>query len=244
MSQVSKVKLVSATAYLIAIHVLIVLLVMKTDAYSILMRFLNVEHEHFEASIYYKQSIAYHKRQALSIDSHTTVLFGDSMLDGINHSLLGNAVNFSIGGDKSGTLKDRLTLYPEIGQANTIIFNIGINDLPSQAPLTIASNINQIMHFVAKKNQIWLGVLPITKMYAEEHKIDLGNLHALNKKIEQLCQTQRSCTYNRPPQKLLTRAGFLSPHHTTDGIHLNKSGYDIWTKSILSHVSLQQGTHE
>jgi len=221
-------------AYLILLHVLVVVLIFKTDTYIRFVHWLG-KPPAIEESRAYQNAAQHQVRRQQTLEAHQTVFLGDSMIAGMNTAhVIPASLNFGIGGDTSKGLIKRLSLYPNLKNAQQIVIGIGINDLPYQSVDTIVQNILDMLRYFSHKQNIYvLGLLPVTKSHSENSQRSLQAIQAINKQLQTRLLKFGQTTYIEPPEALSDSTGYLREDaHLGDGLHLNQRGYALWQQHL------------
>lgn len=220
--------------YGLAIHILMVILLFKTDAYLILRERIGLVPIEIESTDFYRKMVGYHRRQLTNVEDNTLVFLGDSMVHGLNVSSLSpNALNLGIGGDTVSAMTKRVQSYPELQKAKGVVVGIGINSIGYRSTEEITQEQKGLMNEMdSLAIQLWLAILPTSQSYSENKRKNLAEIEHVNTDAERICDTIRNCHFLRVPPDLLASNGYLNENVHSDGIHLNRLGYAIWQAAI------------
>lgn len=177
-----------------------------------------------------------------------TILLGDSLTQGFPIDLLlpnRSWLNQGIAGDKSIDLLRRLRILKGI-KPDTIFLMIGINDLLyGESEKNILSNYCQIIRHLQISHPttriVVQSLLPHASTEANWKERD-RLLTVSNQRILHLNQTLEAITYAAHVDYLdlyslfTNKHGNLSMNLSTDGLHLNYKGYQVWQMGILSYL--------
>jgi lysophospholipase L1-like esterase len=105
----------------------------------------------------------------------------------------------------------------------------------------ISENMRQIMRRVKESSPettiFWQSVLPINNDFGRYQRM-IGKeeqIKELNRIIREICEEEGiEFIYLYP--LFLNENGQLDPQFTTDGLHLNEAGYEIWVEKIREFV--------
>ena len=173
-----------------------------------------------------------------------------------------NIVNRGISGDITGGILarlDEITFY----KPKAVFLLIGINDIfdaeiPNRekiTPLYVSNNIikiaNQIIDHSSLTEIFIQTILPVNhEIYIEksgffpEHKIPLPEqINQINSMIINQADVQQYKVIDLH-SLFINEDGLLNKLYTTDGVHLNNNGYDVWVSYIHSYIQELQTTQE
>lgn len=149
-----------------------------------------------------------------------------------------STVNRGIIGDETIGIYDRLhQILP--GHPKAIYLMTGINDLSHNlSPDSIISMIRLVIERIQRESpstQIFLqSLLPINESFQRykslENKTDL--IPPINRRLQTLSKEKGITFIHLFPLFTLPNTPILRPELTTDGLHLNEKGYDIWVKEL------------
>lgn len=173
------------------------------------------------------------------------VLAGDSISLSFPEQLLPLDVtwlNQAISGEGSEGLYERLPLLDNT-RPDKIFVMIGINDLlRGEDDETILENHRKII-----KDILWIhpntevvvqSILPHSGENAtwegREKLLDLPNqrIERLNERLAAIAQVEGATYLNLYPL-FSDEAGYLNAKFTTDGLHLNEQGYELWRMALI-----------
>ena len=179
------------------------------------------------------------------ITSKDIVMLGNSITEGgAWNNLLGiqQVRNRGISGDIASGVLARMNQITQ-GRPDKVFLLIGINDISNNIPTdTIVSNISKIVNEIKTKSprtKIYLqSILPVNETFGRFRKID-GKAPAIidaNEKIQQLAKTKRVYFINLHPLFVEKNTYILRKELTSDGLHLNENGYQVWIKELKKHL--------
>ncbi len=203
----------------------------------------------------YEQWVEQLQREAIAAANNRpdrlTVLVGDSLSLWFPSKLLPwdrNWLNQGISGETSAGLLKRLYLFDST-RPETIFVMIGINDLVHGVnDRTILANQRRIirqLRAVHPGSQIVVqSILPHSGEAAtwegRDRLLQLSNsrIRKINRSLKALADVEGAFFLNLHP--LFTDAqGFLRSELSTDGLHLNDQGYQVWSTAIKMYSKIR-----
>ncbi len=180
---------------------------------------------------------------------HLTVLLGDSISLWFPPELLPEQrywLNQGISGEGSAGLLRRLQLIDETDPQGIFIM-IGINDLIRGVEgETVVANVELIVKYLKRNHPeskiILQSILPHSGSQAtwegRERLLEIPNLDIrnINRRLEKIAE-QKEIIYLDLYSLFADDQGNLNTELTTDGLHLNEEGYELWR--IALQVSSQ-----
>jgi lysophospholipase L1-like esterase len=168
--------------------------------------------------------------------SDSTYLFvGNSLTKGYDLSVFqSDAVNWSISGDVLDGLSWRLSGLNEATPMKMIL-NLGINDIIHGFGFKIEKMSNFIQEFKTYSPDTQILVMSLSPecldsgLFTSPKRISLEIINA-NRELKEMCS--RLDVYYVDVYSALQDKGKLRPGFTTDGLHLNQAGYNVWTESL------------
>jgi lysophospholipase L1-like esterase len=147
-------------------------------------------------------------------------------------------INRGIGGDDTDRILLRLDEIVR-RKPDKIFIMDGINDLGKNRSISyIMNNYKKMVDQLSKETphtKLYLqSVLPINNRI-RNHRRTNDEIKALNLQIEKLAKAY-DATYIDLFKLFINKEGMLSEELTTDGIHINGNGYQLWRKSIYDYV--------
>jgi len=164
------------------------------------------------------------------------VLLGDSITAQLweNKLLDSHFINRGVGGDTTKQMYDRL---PKIinSQPEVCFIMAGVNDLFQAVPMaSTLTNMEKIVTDLQKE-----GIRPVIQSVL--YVVDSNWAKSHNKTTEKLNdEYKRICEENGidfiDVNSVLSEAGSLRKEFSSDGIHLNAKGNEVWIKFLLSLI--------
>lgn len=220
------------TTYIIALHVIVIVALTKSDLIEQTARYFGKQPP--ELSHYYHTLVSHHQRQDSQLPADSIIFIGDSHIQGLaTTNFTEPHINYGIGSDTTVGVLKRLALYTSINNAKAVLIHIGVNDLKRRDNQTIINNIEKIVNAInAKTPLIISSLLPVDEQSARPH-FSNKRIQAINSALKTLKRTQGRLIVLRPPSSLLDNKGqLLTQFHNGDGLHLNERGYNILSHAI------------
>jgi lysophospholipase L1-like esterase len=179
--------------------------------------------------------------------SNKIVFLGDSMIKRGHWSTYfhnKNIVNLGIGGNKTTDVLQRLD---QVAAENPkkIFLMVGINDiLQLKNPKETVKNYDEILSTLSKKlpkTRIYvMSVLPLNEKKTHEYRkgtqwVSPDQVNQLNAEIKKMSKTKSHVTYIDLFPKLVQNGQVLYIY-SSDGLHLNQVGYNVWAREIKADV--------
>ncbi|MBO5715942.1 MAG: hypothetical protein J6S23_06075 [Clostridia bacterium] len=229
-----------------AIYLAIIsLFIIATIVLSVMLVMANQRKASFEMSNYYNNKVMSFAIQNTNLSKEQIVFIGDSItdlypLDDYYADLDLACYNRGIGGDTTQGVIDRLQVSIFDLKPSKIVLMIGTNDVNGGIPNDkIISNYKKILEEI-KINQplvelYFMSVIPQNKILKQSSGIDVTKnnktINKINTEIEKLCE-EYGHTYIDLYPALLDENGYLRADCSDDGLHLNSTGFEIWTSLL------------
>jgi len=175
------------------------------------------------------------------------IIIGDSMVAYLNLNKFGLAkeiINQGIAGDTTIGVIDRLDLVTRLNPSK-VILSIGSNDivLTNLTLKETVENIIKIKEEIEEKSSSKVYVMNLTPVLRDHEITNMDYVsHRTNEDIKfinhELKKRIVEDQYINIFDELTDQNGNLSLKYTTDGIHLNPLGYEIYSK-ILNQIIKQ-----
>ena len=203
----------------------------------------------------YEQWVEQLQREAIAAAENRpgrlTVLLGDSLSLWFPSQLLPEDrtwLNQGISGETSAGLLKRLYLFDST-RPETIFLMIGVNDLihgiDDSAILANQRSIIRQLRYVHPRSQIVIqSILPHSGQAATwegRHRllqIPNSRIRKINRSIKALADDEGAFFLNLHPL-FANSKGFLRPELSTDGLHLNDEGYQVWSTAIQMYSKMR-----
>ena len=151
--------------YLIGIHLLLAVVLLKSDFIDRVQTKLGIQQSGLSAEItpHFHRMLRYHKRMDGNVPDGSVVFIGDSITQGLCVSAITcPSVNYGIGSDTTLGVLQRLQDYRSIDRASAVLLAIGINDMKRRSNDEIFENYRLIIEQIPKTTPIvFSAVLPL-----------------------------------------------------------------------------------
>ena len=235
-------------AYLVALHGVVVVLMVKTDFAVRAGKTLGwLPPEEWTERIY--RDILLQAAQDPDVAAGSVVLVGDSIIRGVPaRAVAANAANFGIGGDTTHTLRARLPLLRSLSAAEAIVVGVGVNDLKYRDGAAIAADYAVLLDGLPRNVPvIVVSVLPVdasaVQVIARSY---LRNpiLRGLNTGLAEMCRQRARCRFlDVWPEMIDAASGGLEPSlGGGDGWHLSAAGNRVLGRLIRDAVISARST--
>ena len=169
------------------------------------------------------------------------IMAGNSITEGGNWKKLLNdttVINRGIGGDVTFGLLARLNDIIK-RKPSKLFLLIGVNDLSRNTPdEVILDNIYNLVHIVHKSNpgtQIYVqSILPLNetfKNFPEKYRGKLEHITTINNNLRKYGE-KLHYTFVDINKEFADKESKMEARYSTDGLHLNASGYDHWVEIL------------
>ncbi|MBD2326444.1 GDSL-type esterase/lipase family protein [Alkalinema sp. FACHB-956] len=206
----------------------------------------------------YEQWLEILQKEASAIAKKTpdrlTVLLGDSLSLWFPTELLPSDrtwLNQGISGENSAGLLKRLNFLDET-KPQTIFLMVGVNDLIKGVPADqVVANLRQTVQTLKEKHPSTEIVLQALLPHGGERatvtdreavlKVSNEQIFKLNQQIAAIAQEEQVFFLNLYPL-FADSDGLLRQDLSTDGLHLNREGYNVWRTAltVFSQTKLAQ----
>tara|TARA_R110002096_G_scaffold193212_5_gene374882 strand:+ start:484 stop:1209 length:726 start_codon:yes stop_codon:yes gene_type:complete len=220
-----------ATVYLVFIHVLIAILLIKTNFFLLAGKTLGVTPaEEFHAQLY--QNL-FEKTEAFrrAVDTKV-ILIGDSLSTKIPaEALPENTLNLAIGGLTTKGAERLIGTIAPVDQGVSYIVELGVNDLKYRQPSIVVRDIQELVAVLSETSKVTLiGLLPVDMKNAKvQERAYLKNMtfRQINAELSAFCNSLTQCSF-LDTQFLADEKGNLREEYSVaDGWHLSFMGASI-----------------
>lgn len=149
--------------------------------------------------------------------------------------------NRGISGDNTEGVLARLDEIVN-AQPSMIFLMIGINDISQNYNNDyLCKNFERIIQHIRKDSPETIvyiqSLLPVNNTFGRYKKLinKEKQIEQLNKQLKSFCKKEKIQFVNLYPL-FLQKKRTLNPAYTTDGLHLNEAGYQVWTEAIKSLI--------
>jgi lysophospholipase L1-like esterase len=225
----ARVKRAVFALYLLALHALVLLLLVKTDFSTRAGKTLGwLPPEEF-SELYYRTVLAQAAR-AKTVPPGGWLLLGDSIVAGLDPSRIApGAANFGLAGDTVRTLAARLPTLGTLDRAGAIVLGVGVNDLKYRQPAQIAADYTALLAALPRVPVLALLPLPVD----EAGPAALARAYLRNALIAALDDAERTACTARPR---CTPVAAPRVQYGPDGWHLSASGSEALADVLREHI--------
>ena len=180
----------------------------------------SASHEHSEARLAVIRS-------QLSRVEKPIIVMGDSIVESslLPPSICGHPViNAGIGGATIGFFTRYASLIIDGSEPELVVLSVGINDANTPAATFQAA-------YLATLRSVSSPVEVVTITPSRSPLIDAASIEQFNTLIKSLDSSYLT----------IDAAKNLTGEMTTDGIHLNRDGYDLWNKAVVHGIESKIG---
>lgn len=148
--------------------------------------------------------------------------------------------NYGVAGNTIYQVLDRVDELFE-KKAHQLFLLIGINDLGENRHITeIVKDYNRLVELLIDNNVATeinlVSVLPIIESSWQKPGLTNSNIKKLNSEIK-VKATENSIEFIDVNYLFTDESGQLNSEFTTDGLHLNKTGYTLYVKLIKEKIN-------
>ena len=222
------------TAYLVFIHVLLVVVIAKSDFIDRVATKFGFAPQ--ELPSHYQAMAEFHDRVDQNVPAQSVLFIGDSHIQGLAVSAVtDHAVNFGIGGDTTVGVMKRLRRYQSLTSVKAVVLAIGFNDLRLRSNAEIIKRMGEILTYLDERASVVLcAVIPVGQ---KEHEAFNQRIRNLNASLKEMVSRHNRVTYLDSFSGLLTPQGYLPSHyHVSDGVHLSEQGYAHWISQLAQSL--------
>lgn len=226
------------TGWLVALHLALIYALFNTSLLSELSgRTSAANIGNTELTYHYHQSVKAHTGIDYFVEEGSAIFIGDSITEGLNTNMVFQpSVNFGISMDTTRGVYERLDVYSSLSKASVIVLAVGINDLIHRTAEAALGNYNQIL----KKLPASVPILVSAILPVDENVGWVGfneKVLTMNTGLKMMTEQKANFFFINPGDYLVSDDGNLSSQYHTDGIHLNKKGYEIWISRLKKAFS-------
>lgn len=189
----------------------------------------------------YEEKVAAHSAENASLKQGQTVFIGDSITEHYATAwayrrLNTEVYNRGISGDTSDRLLTRLSESLFGAAPSRVVLMIGTNDIElGRSPEEIAAIYEQILRLIAtqlpRAEVYCVSIIPQNTEHAEQAHEHNRQIRRTNERIEALTVAFGG-SYVNLYDRLTDETGLLRRSYSPDGLHLNRRGYRVWTRTM------------
>lgn len=225
--------------YIIAVHVLLAVLVFKTNFLVLAGKTLGmVPPEEWTTS--FLRQVLQQAAEDTDVPPHAVILVGDSLIAELPATAIDRrAVNYGLGGDTTHTLLARLPVLRGIATSRAVVLGVGVNDLKYRPVHQIEQDYARLLTRLSTVRMVLaVPVLPVIESgNAARRRPYLRNttIAILDRGLSRLCAQQTNCRFlNIRP--FVTATDRISLYGN-DGWHLSAAGANELARLIRNALS-------
>lgn len=222
--------------YLIGVHLLIGMILWKSDFIPKVKSRLGGEAHVDERSKFFLDMRCYHSRSVDLVPEGSVFFIGDSIIQGLCvDAVIQPSVNYGIGGDTTVGVLERMGDYA-YDRASAVVLCIGGNDLKFREPVAVLDNVKIFVDRIDPPLPIIVSSVPLEDESVRPASRHInGQIIQLNALLEQL--TTHSSRLHFCDHSNLSESGqLLRRLHVGDGMHPNNEGNRILAANFKSVI--------
>jgi len=225
-------------AYLFMIHILLALILVRSDFIESVGYKLGVSTTP-ELSAYYDLITTYHFRMDGNVPEGASLFIGDSITQGLATSAIANlSVNYGIGTDTTLGVLNRVPKYKSLSRAGSVVLAIGVNDLRRRSNEEIVTNYKDILDSLPENIPVVVSaILPVDER-VQGVNFENKRISRVNKLLLELVGEYDNVTFSDAGKALRGLDNNLKlDFHVGDGVHLSSDGYQVWIRELRQALS-------
>ncbi len=213
--------------YLLALHLLVVILIVKTDfipRVQVRLGLMALPNLHLQ------NMLRYHLRMDGLVPDGGVIFLGDSITQALaTAAVVPYATNYGIGMETTADVLNVIPLYKSLTRAHAIVLTIGINDFVLGRTEGLHDRYRQVLAALPMEpSLVWCAVMP-----AMREDIRLSAIRDANRTIQDLCRTRPRCMFLDTGSMFVDSEGRIIPEYfLPDGVHLSAIGYRRWIAAL------------
>ncbi|WP_438863387.1 GDSL-type esterase/lipase family protein [Neptunicella sp.] len=224
--------------YLIILHVLLVILIVKTNFIPRVINKLGYAQPSEELGEYYYKQLAFQHRVDKNLPSQSIIFIGDSHIASLAVSAISDhSVNWGIGKDTTWGVLQRISTYASLDKAKLIVIAIGFNDLAIRSDNEITQNYRAIITRVPPHIPILFNtILPVNETVKNSVSLNQRIIN-INKALQDICnQSERLDILDMTDVLIGKQTSLRDQYYLADGIHLSQAGNQLWISNIKAFI--------
>jgi lysophospholipase L1-like esterase len=228
-----KTKTVMIVVYLIAIHALLAVALVKPDIMPRIGLALDVKQPP-EDIPFIPMMRGVHAWMDESVPAGATIFLGDSITMALATAAVApNAVNYGISWQRSDQLIQSMDIYESIARASRVFVMVGTNDVLEGREADIQSRYQTILAKIPVNVEVVMSSIPpVGDVVMYGRKVDDKNVRAVVAIAKTVCEADTRCRFVNTYEALSTDSkptqGVLLP----DQVHLSPKGYQLWIEAL------------
>jgi lysophospholipase L1-like esterase len=216
-----------ALGYILALHLLVIILIAKTDfipRVQVRLGLMEIPNLHLQ------NMLRYHFQMDDLVPDGGVIFLGDSITQALaTAAVVPYATNYGIGMETTADLMNAIPLYESLTRAHAIVLTIGINDFVLGRTEGLHDRYRQILAALPSgPSLVWCAVMP-----AMRADIRPSAIREANRTIQDLCRTRPRCMFLDTWSMFVDSEGRIIPKYfLPDGVHLSANGYRRWIAAL------------
>jgi len=144
-------------------------------------------------------------------------------------------INFRYQG-RDVSLTDGLTAMG----ANKAFIMLGVNDIGGRRWENVEQSFAQLIDTIHEEcpqvEVVLFGVLPVSRSYCLEHKLDIAKWNSFNPILEGICRNH-GAEFVSFADQVMTPEGYLDKALSDGQFHLNTAGEDLWIQFMRRYAA-------
>ncbi|MBR0357084.1 MAG: SGNH/GDSL hydrolase family protein, partial [Clostridia bacterium] len=144
-------------------------------------------------------------------------------------------INFRYRG-RSMALTDALTAM----EAKKAFVMLGVNDIGGRRWEKVEESFARIIDNIHEKcpgvEVILFGILPVSRSYCREHKLNIERWNSFNPILEGICR-EHGAEFISFADQVMTAEGYLDNALSDGQFHLNQAGEDLWIRFLRRYAA-------
>lgn len=175
------------------------------------------------------QMRSFHRRVDRNTPAGAIIFLGASTVQGLNASQVrACSANFGIGGETSGELLDRLGDYGSLKRASAIVVMTGLNDVLRRDDADLGGRYRRLLAALPPATPVILSSLPQLPASHRPGRRFGPRIARANQLARTACEERPSCRFVDLHEPMSRFGALTEP----DGIHLNSTGYALWSRLL------------
>ena len=227
--------------YLIALHALLAVALIKTDLIRRVAIKIGLTKQDFsEKASLIPQVRELHRRIDRTVPKGATIFLGDGITAALaTAAVVPYGVNYGIGSQRSDQLIRSMDIYESIKHAERVVVMIGTNDILQGREAGIESRYQAILAKIPPNIEVFLSSVPplgITEFAGRQ--IENSKVRFAVMSAESACKADHRCRFVNAYNELSIAETPLPGVLSEDGRHLTPRGYELWIKLIREAITL------
>lgn len=230
-------KKVVTAAYLVVVHALLGVALVKTDLVPRItakLSFGSPQPQHSEDDYIILRLREVHRQMDSAVPAGATIFIGDSITMALATAAVApRSVNYGISAQRSDQLIKSMDIYKSIERASRVIVTIGTNDLLQGREAGIELRYKEILAKIPISVEVVISsVPPLGKGSFYGRTIEDINVRKVVASAKSVCEADSRCRFVNAYDVLTTNGTPIPGTLLADNIHLSPEGYRLWIYAI------------